>query len=580
MKKWIMSIFFVLLIPTLAIYAQEELPDTDGDFVPDQFDSCPAEAGLPQNSGCAAGIIADVDADGIPDQTDFCFDQPGTSEFLGCTAETLPNTDYDLDTVIDLMDACVDVAGDVANVGCPADVVPDSDRDSVPDSADQCPRLPGDPASGGCINDPDGDLLPSEYDGCPDQPGSSMNYGCPEGATPPDSDGDGLPDLGDSCPAETGSMEAGGCPDADVDSIPDQFDMCPQEVGVTDLSGCPEITQATLPEGRTPITAENAPRLAELAQLRVGAYQASLINPSNQFALQTGSGVLLYDISTATIAPRVLESTGGITAYSPAANAAALVNYNVDGFGAPTVELWNTADSTMRLTIPQEHTNLNAMAVSEDGTLLATGHGTYYTAEGQEIQDNVVRLWNTADGSLIGTLQHSEPVYKVLISPNGSRLVTQTDTTMNVWDVTAQSALGTLQGSFSPVFLGDSIKFSPDSTRIATASTDGSVILWDSTTLAEVARFPVFDGAAGQMVSALAFNADGTLIAAGGGEPFSSDPTTTFYPVHVLNAADGTILTTLNGHGIMVMSLGFSADNTLLITVSGDRTVRFWGVTQ
>lgn len=581
-KMLTLWLLLLLLIPTTGIMAQEEMVDTDGDSVPDEFDSCPAEAGLPQNSGCAAGVLADKDADGVADQQDVCFDQPGTAALLGCPEGGLPDFDADQDGVLDVLDACYDRPGDVANSGCPPDVVPDFDGDGVPDPEDACLQIPGDAANGGCINDPDGDFLASEYDGCPDQPGTAINYGCPEGTTPPDSDGDNVPDLADSCPQESGVEMVNGCPDADGDSVPDSFDECPQEAGLGELNGCVQVTEATLPASRAPITPANAASLTELAQLRIGAYQASLNNPDNQFALQTSSGVLLYDVSNPTLTPRILESTGGITAYSPTAGIAALVNYNmVDAGTGPVVEIWDANNATMMVTITMETPVLNTVALSPDGTVLATAHGTYYTVEGTEMPDSVVRLWNTADGSILGTLQHTEPVYKLMFSPDGTRLVTQTDTTMNVWDVAAQSQLGTLAGSFTPVFLGDTVKFSPDGARLATSGADGSVILWDVATLTEAGRLPIFTEGGDQMIASLAFSPDGSLLAVGVGQPFNSEVAPEAgYPVLLVNAADGTQVASLPGHGIMVMSIGFSADGTLLTTISGDSYVRFWGVAQ
>ena len=45
----------------------EGCPDSDGDGIPDNKDSCPDEAGIPELNGCP-----DADGDGIADKDDAC----------------------------------------------------------------------------------------------------------------------------------------------------------------------------------------------------------------------------------------------------------------------------------------------------------------------------------------------------------------------------------------------------------------------------------------------------------------------------------------------------------------------------
>lgn len=80
--------------------------------------------------------------------------------------------------------------------GMPGGEEPDRDYDTVPDSVDLCPDVPGDP------NDP---VSP----GCPKY-GEDEDYYEEE----PDSDGDGIPDYYDLCPHEPGPWDEDrpGCP--------------------------------------------------------------------------------------------------------------------------------------------------------------------------------------------------------------------------------------------------------------------------------------------------------------------------------------------------------------------------------
>ena len=56
----------------------------------------------------------DTDGDGVGDNNDTCIDVPGPTENNGC-----PWPDTDGDTVLDKDDNCPEVAGLVSNNGCP-----------------------------------------------------------------------------------------------------------------------------------------------------------------------------------------------------------------------------------------------------------------------------------------------------------------------------------------------------------------------------------------------------------------------------------------------------------------------------
>ncbi len=150
-------------------------PDTDGDWVANDIDTCP---GTPPGAkvdrwGCAL----DSDGDGVYDGLDKC-----------------PNTPFGA-----LVDSC----------GCPLD----SDGDGVYDGIDQCPGTPSHIAvdSTGCPRDSDRDGVPDYLDKCPDTPiGAIVDAnGCPK-----DSDEDGVYDGIDKCPNTPSGfiVDEFGCP--------------------------------------------------------------------------------------------------------------------------------------------------------------------------------------------------------------------------------------------------------------------------------------------------------------------------------------------------------------------------------
>jgi hypothetical protein len=266
-----------------------EVPDADGDKIPDAIDNCidvknPAQTDADKDSigdFCEQGFEYDFDNDGFTDVA-----APGVDRFEdNCptindpTNDPLKCLDTDGDGTIDVDDSCPEDARtadddnfctDSDNDGafneddvCPEDdrtstdvgVCTDTDEDLINDAFDNCPNfastdqndLDGDGIGNVCDDDRDGDGIANDDDtntvqipnfSCADDPASTCNTD--EGVVCNDTDGDGFTFGGndpscdvDSCPnTPNPGNDPSVCGDSDGDTILNSADNCPDRQNI------------------------------------------------------------------------------------------------------------------------------------------------------------------------------------------------------------------------------------------------------------------------------------------------------------------------------------------------------------
>jgi len=87
--------------------------------------------------------------------------------------------------------------------------------------------------------------------------------------------------------------------------------------------------------------------------------------------------------------------------------------------------------------------------------------------------------WHRLTDSALLTLKgHTHILTSVAFSPDGKRLASASaDGTVQVWDVATGQEMLTLKGHAGTVY---SVAFSPDGKRLASASADGTIKVWDA----------------------------------------------------------------------------------------------------
>jgi WD40 repeat protein len=155
---------------------------------------------------------------------------------------------------------------------------------------------------------------------------------------------------------------------------------------------------------------------------------------------------------------------------------------------------------------------------------------------------------------------HEGSVAGVAFSPDGTRIVTASaDSTARIWDAATGGEIAVLRGH------GDFVNcaaFSPDGTRVVTASADKTARIWDAATGREIT---ILRGHDNWVISA-AFSPEGKRIVTA-----SADNTARIWDV-----ATGKEMAVLRGHDGYVMSAAFSPQGGRIVTASADKTARLW----
>jgi WD40 repeat protein len=157
-------------------------------------------------------------------------------------------------------------------------------------------------------------------------------------------------------------------------------------------------------------------------------------------------------------------------------------------------------------------------------------------------------------------LHHHDELRTARFSPDGTRIVTASDdTTARVWDSVTGKLQATLSGHRGALW---DAAFSPDGKLIVTASSDKSAIVWDAAT----GEKSVILKGHSAVVETAAFSPDGTRVVT------ASDDTTAI----VWDSETGQRVTTLKGHTGGLVNASFSPDGKRIVTASLDHFAIVW----
>jgi WD40 repeat protein len=192
-------------------------------------------------------------------------------------------------------------------------------------------------------------------------------------------------------------------------------------------------------------------------------------------------------------------------------------------------------------------TSVDSVAVSPDGSLVATGAG-----------EGGVRLYDARTGALLRTIGAAGD-RGVSFSPDGKTLSAagfHMDKLVGIFDVQTGERVRTLAGLTEWEAYAAAV--SPDGKLLASTGTDKQILVWELSTgkLLHQIKDQIFP------ISALAFSPDSATLASGGGDKL----------VRLWDSASGKLRLSLAGHGGWICSLAFSPDGKSIASGACD-----WG---
>ncbi|KAJ7757881.1 hypothetical protein B0H16DRAFT_656696 [Mycena metata] len=170
----------------------------------------------------------------------------------------------------------------------------------------------------------------------------------------------------------------------------------------------------------------------------------------------------------------------------------------------------------------------------------------------------------TWDASLLVLEGHTSSVNMVSLSPKGGRVASASDDgRVCVWDTSNGAQISSLHGHVGPV---KSVEYSPDSSYLVSGGVDATVRIWDAITGSS--QFIFVGHKDSVKVVIFSGDGDGYKIASG-----SDDKT-----VAIWDAQGKKQLASLNGHSGPVTCIAFFANDSQILSGGTDSTLRLWDI--
>lgn len=233
-------------------------------------------------------------------------------------------------------------------------------------------------------------------------------------------------------------------------------------------------------------------------------------------------------------------------------------NILVVGFANGTFAMYELPSMTQIQTMSVSQHGIDYVTINKTGEWMALG--------ASKLGQLLVWEWQS-ESYILKQQGHFDAMNSLVYSPDGSKVVTASeDGKIKLWDTSSGFCLVTFSEHSAAV---TALEFSRKGNVLFSASLDGSVRAWD---LIRYRNFRTFAAPERVQFSSLAVDPSGEVVCAGSLDNFD---------IYVWSVQTSQLLDTLAGHEGPVSCLSFGAEianASILASASWDHTVRVWNI--
>ncbi|ODV93645.1 hypothetical protein PACTADRAFT_51418 [Pachysolen tannophilus NRRL Y-2460] len=227
----------------------------------------------------------------------------------------------------------------------------------------------------------------------------------------------------------------------------------------------------------------------------------------------------------------------------------------VVGFTNGEFRIYQLPDFALIQQLSMGQNEVNTVEINKSGEWLAFGSS--------KLGQLLVYEWQS-ESYILKQQGHFDSMNCLAYSPDGSRIVTASDDgKIKIWDILSGFCLATFEEHSSSV---TAVQFAKRGNVLFSASLDGTVRAYD---LIRYRNFRTFTATERVQFSCLAVDPSGEVVCAGSLDSFE---------IFVWSVQTSQLLDSLAGHEGPISCLAFGTENSTLASASWDKTVRVWNI--